>query len=171
MVTTVLVSVFAMHFVVMEVALPLWVAGHTEAPRWIVAVVFGVNTVAVALLQVRFSRSSATVPAGAASLVRAGALLALGFAAIAVAGAVGPGGVLVHTHDIGDWAAAIDGLLHTPDERKRLSGNAVRHAARFGWDATTDRLLTAYGDACRTRTPSPISDSALLLGVPALVIP
>jgi len=89
-VTTVLVSVFAMHFVVMEVALPLWVAGHTEAPRWIVAVVFGVNTVAVALLQVRFSRSSATVPAGAASLVRAGALLALGFAAIAVAGAVGP---------------------------------------------------------------------------------
>ncbi len=85
--------------------------------------------------------------------------------------AVGPGGVLVHTHDIGDWAAAIDGLLHTPDERKRLSGNAVRHAARFGWDATTDRLLTAYGDACRTRTPSPISDSALLLGVPALVIP
>ena len=90
MVTTVLVSVFAMHFVVMEVALPLWVAGHTEAPRWIVAVVFGVNTVAVALLQVRFSRSSATVPAGAASLVRAGALLALGFAAIAVAGAVGP---------------------------------------------------------------------------------
>ena len=55
--TTVLVSVFAMHFVVMEVALPLWVAGHTEAPRWIVAVVFGVNTVAVALLQVRFSRT------------------------------------------------------------------------------------------------------------------
>ncbi len=89
-VTTALVAIFAMHFVVMEVALPLWIAGHTAAPRWIVAVVFGVNTVAVALLQVRFSRSSATVPAGAASLARAGALLALGFAAIAAAGAVGP---------------------------------------------------------------------------------
>ena len=85
--------------------------------------------------------------------------------------ALGAGGILVPTHDIGDWASVIDGLLQAPDERKRLSGNAVRHAARFGWDATTDRLLTAYGDACRTRTPSPIHDSALLLGVPALVIP
>lgn len=102
--TAVLVAVFAMHFVVMEVALPLWVAGHTEAPRWIVAAVFGVNTVAVALLQVRFSRSSATVPAGAGSLVRACVLISLGFGAIAAAAAFGPvaaialllGGALVH---------------------------------------------------------------------------
>jgi len=99
-----LVAVFAMHFVVMEVALPLWVAGHTEAPRWIVAAVFGVNTVAVALLQVRFSRNSATVPAGAGSLVRACVLIGLGFGVIAAAGAFGPvaavalllGGALVH---------------------------------------------------------------------------
>ena len=85
--------------------------------------------------------------------------------------AVGDAGVLVPTHDVADWAAALDRVLRDRPLREVLADNAVRHAARFGWEATTDRLLTAYGDACRTQTASPIAQSTLLTGVPALLIP
>ncbi len=61
--------------------------------------------------------------------------------------AVGDAGLLVPTHETGDWADAIEGLLLDPDRRAELSRRAVRHAAGFGWDATTDRLLEVYAEA------------------------
>ncbi|MEI2765297.1 MAG: D-inositol-3-phosphate glycosyltransferase [Dermatophilaceae bacterium] len=85
--------------------------------------------------------------------------------------AVGDAGVLVPTHDVGDWADAIDGLHRDPARRALLGRNAVTHAARFGWAATTERLLAAYGAACREQTPSPVLGASTLLGVPAAVIP
>ena len=85
--------------------------------------------------------------------------------------AVGDAGLLIPTHDADDWADALTSLLRDPTRRTSLARNAVRHAARFGWEATTERLLTAYGEACRTQTSSPIAEATALLGVPALVIP
>ena len=85
--------------------------------------------------------------------------------------AVGDAGVLVDGHDVGDWARALDGLLADPARREVLAGRAVRHASGFGWAATTERLLQAYGEACRTQTPSPITEASLLTGVPAALVP
>ena len=58
-----------------------------------------------------------------------------------------------------------------PAERERLSRRAIEHAAQFGWERTTDRLLDVYLQACRERTPSPIGEAAALYGVPAAVVP
>jgi len=85
--------------------------------------------------------------------------------------AVGDGGVLVDGHDVADWADTLEGLLRNDTARQDLAGRAVEHAAGFGWDATTERLLRAYASAHRTHSPSPITDAFILDGIPAAVIP
>jgi len=69
------------------------------------------------------------------------------------------------------WAATLDRLLADPGLRAELGRRAVAHAKGFGWGATTERLLQAYGEACRTQTPSSILQASLLTGVPAAVVP
>jgi MFS family permease len=84
-VVSLLTGVFAIHFLVVELAIPLWIAGHTSAPSSLVAVVLLVNTVSVALLQVRLSRGATSVPASARALAFAGAWILAGFTLIAFA--------------------------------------------------------------------------------------
>jgi D-inositol-3-phosphate glycosyltransferase len=79
--------------------------------------------------------------------------------------------VLVEGHDPRRWADSLEALLLDPAERERLSRRAIEHAAQFGWERTTDRLLEVYLQACRERTPSPIGEAAALYGVPAAVVP
>ena len=83
--------------------------------------------------------------------------------------AVGDAGLLVPTHETGDWADAIESLLVDPRRRAELSRRAVQHAAGFGWGATTERLLEVYGEACWARTGSPIGDGSPRSGVPTAV--
>ena len=88
--------------------------------------------------------------------------------------AVGDAGVLVAGHGTGEWADALDALLLDEPLRAELGRRAVRHAARFGWGATTDRLLDAYRRAMRARSDapdSPIDEGESLTGVPTAVIP
>ncbi len=61
------------------------------------------------------------------------------------------GGVLVPTHEAGDWADALEKLLDDPAARARMGERGVAHAATFGWHATTERLLSVYRDAVRHR--------------------
>ncbi|GAB3955839.1 hypothetical protein GCM10027614_66380 [Micromonospora vulcania] len=42
-----------MHFSLLNIALPLWIAGHTRAPAWMISALMLINTVLVVLLQVR----------------------------------------------------------------------------------------------------------------------
>jgi hypothetical protein len=73
----VLDGLLATNFGLLEVALPLWIAERTGAPRWMISVVFAVNTVSVILFQVRVSRGTDTVTGAARASRRAGfALLA-----------------------------------------------------------------------------------------------
>ena len=85
--------------------------------------------------------------------------------------AVGDAGVLVDGHGTAEWADALDGLLRDDTRRSDLGVAAVAHASRFGWPATTDRLLDVYRQAVRERTESPIDESVGLAGVPTAVIP
>jgi MFS family permease len=72
-------GVASVHYAVLEVTVPLWVATRTLAPRWIVAILLVVNTGGVVLMQVRAARGVNGPAAAAASVRRAGLLLALAF--------------------------------------------------------------------------------------------
>ena len=73
---TLLNGIMSLHFVIQNVAIPLWVVKETNAPRWWVAVIMLINTIAVILFQVRASRGSGDVKAGARMFNRAGFFVA-----------------------------------------------------------------------------------------------
>ena len=56
-------------------------------------------------------------------------------------------GLLVQGHDPARWATALADVALRPSLRSRLSAGAVRHAAPFSWERTTDRLLAGYVQA------------------------
>jgi MFS family permease len=85
MLVSLLTGVFAMHFTVLELAMPLWIAEHTEAPKALVAATLLVNTAAVALFQVRLSRGADTVAASMRTLVIGGGWILAGFGLVALA--------------------------------------------------------------------------------------
>ncbi|PRX45529.1 D-inositol-3-phosphate glycosyltransferase [Prauserella shujinwangii] len=66
-----------------------------------------------------------------------------------VAVAHGESGLLVPSHRAGDWAGALAHVALNPGRRAELAASAVRHAARFSWERTTDALLAAYAEAMR----------------------
>jgi MFS family permease len=80
---TVLTSVLFMHFVVIEIGIPLWISEHTNAPTSMVAVMLGLNTIAVAMFQVRLSRGAEDVTTGAHAVLRGGLWIAASFVLIA----------------------------------------------------------------------------------------
>lgn len=84
-VITLLSGVAAMHFIVMELAMPLWIAQDTSAPRSMVAITLMINTVCVALLQVRLTRGIDLVVPSSRAMARSGLWIAGGFALIAFA--------------------------------------------------------------------------------------
>ncbi|WP_419706841.1 MFS transporter [Promicromonospora sp. NFX87] len=78
-------AVVAMHFGLQTVGVPLWVA-TTEAPTAMVAVLLVLNTVVVALLQVRASRGTHDVRHAGVTVRRASWLLAAACVLYALAG-------------------------------------------------------------------------------------
>ena len=80
---TLLSAVLYIHFVVLEIGIPLWISQHTTAPTSMVAIMLGLNTVAVALFQVRMSRGAEDVTTGAQAVLRGGIWIAASFVLIA----------------------------------------------------------------------------------------
>ncbi len=78
----------ALHFALLDVALPLWIVRRTDAPQWLVAVLLLVNTLTVVAFQVRASRGIETVGQGALALRRSGFVLALACVVFAASGSV-----------------------------------------------------------------------------------
>ncbi|MDP1712329.1 MAG: MFS transporter [Candidatus Nanopelagicaceae bacterium] len=70
-------GIMSLHFILQNVAIPLWVVQETSAPRWWVAVIMLVNTIAVILFQVRASRGAGDINIGARLYARSGALVAV----------------------------------------------------------------------------------------------
>lgn len=81
-------SLLSLHNGLLEIAVPLWIVRHTTAPRWMVAVLFTLNTAICVLFQVRASRDVDSPPSSARALRRSGALL---FGACALFGLSGHG--------------------------------------------------------------------------------
>ncbi|NES16104.1 MULTISPECIES: MFS transporter [Micromonospora] len=110
---TVLDGLMSMHFGLLNIALPLWIAEHTTAPRWLISACLLVNTVMVVLFQVRASRGTEELAGAGRAARRAGAVIAVACALFAASGGVSAavavplllGGALVHV--VGElWHAA-----------------------------------------------------------------
>lgn len=87
-VVTVLIGIISMHFFVIEVGIPLWISAHTHAPTTMAAVLLMLNTVVVALFQVRMSRGADDVPHSAGALLRGAAWVAAGFVVISLSNGI-----------------------------------------------------------------------------------
>ena len=87
---TLLHGVFAIHVVVMSVALPLWVLADTRAPRWWVSVLLFVNTSMVVAFQIRLSRGSSDVVRAARTFRGAGLLVGLSCVLYGLSRGLGP---------------------------------------------------------------------------------
>ncbi|MFG2083739.1 MFS transporter [Micromonospora tulbaghiae] len=85
---TVLDGLMSMHFSLINIALPLWIAGHTTAPNWLISACLFVNTVVVILFQVRASRGTEDLTGAGRAARRAGVLLAVACALFAAGGGV-----------------------------------------------------------------------------------
>lgn len=78
---TLLNTVLLLRMPLLSLGIPLWIVERTDAPHWMVSVLFVLNTVAVMLFQVRTARGVKDL-AGAARTVRASGLIMLASCAV-----------------------------------------------------------------------------------------
>ncbi|HET6166270.1 MAG TPA: MFS transporter [Marmoricola sp.] len=113
-VTTLLTAVLFMHFVVLEIGIPLWISEHTDAPTSMVAILLGLNTVAVALFQVRMSRGAEDVTSGARAVFLGGAWIAASFVLLALTDGV--------AREVAIPLLLLSGCVHVVGEMMSSSG-------------------------------------------------
>jgi len=142
-------GLLSMHFFMLEIAVPLWIVRDTAAPRWMVAVVFLVNTVVVALFMVKASGGTDTVASSAQVVRRSGLYIGAACVLFGLAGQRAVGvtivllllAALVHVvgemrHSAGSWGVSF-GL--PPDH---LQGQyAGVNSAAFGLSASFAPLV------------------------------
>ena len=127
MVVTALDGIMSMHGSVLVFALPLWIVGHTHAPRWFVGAGLLVNTVMVVLLQVRTGRDIDTNASAARAWRRAGRAFLAGLALIGFASGLPAWGAVllillgVGVHTLGE-------LLHAAGSFELRYNLAYAHA-------------------------------------------
>ncbi|MBM0207076.1 hypothetical protein JNW90_31840 [Micromonospora sp. STR1s_5] len=102
----------SMHFSLLTIALPLWIAGHTRAPAWMISALTLVNTVLVVLLQVRAAGTAATLSGAARAARRAGVAIALACVLFAASGAL-PAAGAVGLLGLGSLAHVTGELWHS----------------------------------------------------------
>jgi len=71
-----IVAVLALCWGMLSTGVPLWVTGHTKAPRYVVGLLIGLNAAAIAVGQVWFNARASTVKSAARMVVLAGLALA-----------------------------------------------------------------------------------------------
>ncbi|MEY2245974.1 MFS transporter [Streptomyces sp. BF23-18] len=114
-------AVLQLHYAVLEIGIPLWVAEHTDAPPSTISVLFVLNTAFVLVFQVPVGRRWGSLRHAGRATAVAGVLVALaclllglagdlvGVSTLVVlitAGAVHATGEILHT--TGSWAAGFD---------------------------------------------------------------
>lgn len=139
-------AVMLLHLPLIDVVLPLWIVRYTQAPVWVLAVMFAMQTAASVCFQVRLAKEVTDLVSAARAVLRGG--LALGvccpvFAASAVAGGAWSATVLLlvaaavqslggMTQLAGAWEISF-GL--TPD------GRHEQYQALFGAGGTLAELV------------------------------
>ncbi|MGW1071448.1 MFS transporter [Streptomyces sp. NPDC002537] len=126
-VLTVLDAIMSIQNQVLIFALPLWIIGHTDAPRWFVGASVAVNTALVVCLQVRVSRGVEDNASAGRAARRAGVALLVSTALIASA-AGAPGWVAVVVVVLGVVALTVGELWYTAASFELSFGLAPEHA-------------------------------------------
>ncbi|MEU8224282.1 MFS transporter [Kribbella sp. NPDC048915] len=154
----------SIHYAVLDVAIPLWVVDHTDAPRWTVALLLIINTVVVALFQVRSSRGIAD-PTTAARATRTAGLLLMA-SMVLFAGATWGNAVLA----VG--LLAVGALVQVIGELLQSSGSFL-----LGFDLAPDHAQGQYQGVWNTSmsistmvAPTVLALLPLGLGVPGWII-
>jgi len=62
----------------------------------------------------------------------------------------GISGVLVDGHEAATWANHIIDVVTNDELRSKLSVGAISHAFHFGWEDTTDKLISVYNEAVKS---------------------
>ncbi|MGW0538197.1 MFS transporter [Streptomyces sp. NPDC003032] len=81
--------VLVLHVPLIDVALPLWIVGHTKAPPWVLSVMFVLNTLAVVVFQVRVARGVTDLTSAARYVTRGALLLGASCVVFAFSGSGG----------------------------------------------------------------------------------
>jgi MFS family permease len=81
--------ILVLHGPLIDVALPLWIVMHTESPKWIVAAMFVLNTLAVVFFQVRVARRVTDMASAGRYVVKGGLLLGASCVVFAYSGSGG----------------------------------------------------------------------------------
>ncbi|MGC1209833.1 MAG: MFS transporter [Micromonospora sp.] len=124
---TVLDGLMSMHFSLLNIALPLWIADHTAAPHWLISACMLVNTVIVVLFQVRASRGTEGLTGAARAARRAGAVIAVACVLFAASGGV-PTSAAVALLLAGSFVHVIGELWHAAAGWGVSFGLAPAHA-------------------------------------------
>ncbi|WJV50658.1 MFS transporter [Streptomyces flavofungini] len=124
---TALDAVMTVQNQILVFALPLWIIGHTDAPRWFVGASVAVNTALVVCLQVRVSRGVDNNRAAGRVARRAGVAFLLATALIAAAGGA-PGWVAVVVIVLGVVVHTVGELWHAAASFELSFGLAPEHA-------------------------------------------
>ncbi|WP_223245042.1 MFS transporter [Streptomyces sp. CBMA156] len=126
-VLTVLDGIMSIQNQVLIFALPLWIIGRTDAPRWFVGASVAVNTALVVCLQVRVSRGVDDNASAGRTARRAGVAFLFSTALIAAAGGA-PGWVAVVVVVLGVVALTVGELWYTAASFELSFGLAPEHA-------------------------------------------
>ncbi|HWD81070.1 MAG TPA: MFS transporter [Kribbella sp.] len=157
-------AAISIHFSVIDVAIPLWVVEHTDAPRWAAAVPLIVNAAGVAVLQVRASRGIVDTASAARATRTAGLLLLASM-------------LLFATASVGDAVVAVAILViaaavQTAGELLQSSGSFL-----LGFDLAQEQAQGQYQGVWNTSTsvssmvaPSIMALLPLGLGVPGWIV-
>ena len=83
-----LAGLMSMQYWVIIRPLPLWIADHTSAPRWIIPGLLIINTILVILFQVRVGKNVETIRQGGTALRRSGVIFLVSCSVIGLAAGV-----------------------------------------------------------------------------------
>ncbi|GAB2662528.1 MFS transporter [Kribbella swartbergensis] len=157
-------AAMSIQYAVLDVAIPLWVVDHTDAPRWTVALLLIINTAVVALFQVRSSRGIAD-PATAARATRTAGLLLMASMVLFAGASWGDAALAV-------GLLALGALVQVLGELLQSSGSFL-----LGFDLAADHAQGQYQGVWNTSmsistmvAPTVLALLPLGLGVPGWII-
>lgn len=150
--------VMSVQYFVLAFAMPLWVIGHTKAPRWLISPMLLTNTALIVMLQVWFSRSAKTPTGGSRAVRRAGLVLGVAMVLYSVASGVGETAAVIIL------LGAV--VAHTVGELLQSAGT---FGISYGLasEATLGEYLGVYGlgfGACRAVAPGVLAATCLAHG-------
>lgn len=109
-------AVLAIHYHMLDLAVPLWIASQTKAPTWVVAAALLLNTIACVLFQVRMAK-------GTENPIDAGFATRQGSYWLAVAAAVYAASTYANSPALATFVILAGAAIHVTGELRQAAGS------------------------------------------------